>query len=257
MADEESGPMPWRTGGTTRSFWLRASLAVILMVAASAAAAVLLWPRKPWYSQRARAEVLRGIRVDGHLEDWPEGMPRYALTYRPGAEFRVAYDPDDNLLYVAVEVADADLVVGHDWHTTDACEVNVWGGGGPHPSNPLQYALVPGPGEYIAGLGNPTLNAGGKSSPANTTRTRAAFRYDGKIITYEWAVEVYDRFLDRPAQLTAGKKIGFDVVVVDKQSDGYHGWTPWGSPGVHKFERPENLGELELTSERVRVPRGE
>jgi hypothetical protein len=256
VAGKENRTMPGKPGGVLRPLWAKALLALLLAVAAAAMTVMLLWPREPRYLEEARADVLKGITVDGKLDDWPEGMKSYAFKYRPGAEFRVAYDPDDNLLYVAVRVTDEDLVVGHNWRTTDACEVNVWGGGGPRPSSPMQFALVPGPGEYIAGLGNPTLNAGGKHLPANTTRTRAAFQYDGKVITYEWAVEVYDHHFDRPTRLSAGKQIGFDVVVVDRQSDGNRSWTPWGHHGVHKFERPGNLRKLELMSGQVQVSRG-
>ena len=164
---------------------------------------------------------------------------------------RVAYDPERNVLLVALEVPDHDLMVGHDWHNTDACEVYTWGGGGSHPSKPMQYALIPGNGEYVAGYGNPLVCAGGKATHATGTRTQAAYKYDGKTITYEWAVEVYDRFSDEPTQLTPNQEIGFDVVIVDKDSNGHHNWIPWGSPGVHKFERPKNLGRLKLLADTV------
>ena len=48
MADKENRPMPWEAGGTKRVFRVRALLAVILTVTASALVAVRLWPRKPW-----------------------------------------------------------------------------------------------------------------------------------------------------------------------------------------------------------------
>ena len=59
------------------------------------------------------------IQVDGDLSEWPTHLPRYAirshlLLAQPvdaedfSAEFRIAYDEAQAVLYVAIEVQDAD-----------------------------------------------------------------------------------------------------------------------------------------------------
>ncbi|MFT5373379.1 MAG: hypothetical protein ACI906_000194, partial [Candidatus Latescibacterota bacterium] len=111
-------------------------------------------------AQTARAEVLRTIQIDGDLSDWPDGMVRYPLrtkviTHNTGLEhadldasddlspqFRVGYDPDENLIYVAIEVRDDQVVVGTNYDNTDATEVYVNG----NDDWPMQYAVVPGGG---------------------------------------------------------------------------------------------------------------
>ena len=92
----------------------------------------------------AYAIPLTGIRIDGKLDDWPEGMiwysilshgQRYGPTDIDNADlttsadltpsFMAGFSLEENLIYVAVRVRDDSLVVGPDpWHT-DACEVYV------------------------------------------------------------------------------------------------------------------------------------
>jgi hypothetical protein len=48
------------------------------------------------------------------------------------------------------------------------------------------------------------------------TATRMAFRREGDITTYEWAIQVFDRYPDEPTRLEPGKRIGFDVAVADE-----------------------------------------
>ena len=113
------------------------------------------------------ATVLRDVVVDGSLDEWPDHLEQYPIRNHSGVygstdiddkdlsesddlspSFRVGYDPDENLLYVGVEVRDNDLVVSNDSRETDACEVYVYGGrdGDRGFSNPLQYVMVPGGG---------------------------------------------------------------------------------------------------------------
>ena len=59
---------------------------------------------------------------------------------------------------------------------------------------------------------------------AKNTRTRMAFTRNGGVTTYEWAIQVFDRYPDKPTGLAPGKRIGFDVAVADKD-------VPASSPG--------------------------
>ena len=36
------------------------------------------------------------------------------------------------------------------------------------------------------------------------------------VTTYEWAIKAYDRYPDEPTRLHSGKRLGFEVAVVDK-----------------------------------------
>ena len=87
--------------------------------------------------------------VDGDLGDWPKGIERHPvrkiltdgapdygvpegvdLTDNPdlSAAFSVGYDPEEQLLYLAVTVLDDKVVVGHKSHLdTDAVEVYIDG----------------------------------------------------------------------------------------------------------------------------------
>ena len=42
------------------------------------------------------------------------------------------------------------------------------------------------------------------------------FQREDDVTTYEWAVKVYDSFPNDPTRLEAGKKLGFEVAVLDK-----------------------------------------
>jgi hypothetical protein len=199
------------------------------------------------------APVLQWIQIDGDLADWPAAMPRHAISKRLAigqlgtgglddadtatspdlsASFMVGYDPKKQVLYLAVIVRDDELVVGNTSHLdTDAVEVYVDGlrteRSIPLPGIPnwwdsielsevpvQQYVAIPGPGKVYGTRyeTNPVLMAGDLSM----TRTRMAYRRKRDVTTYEWAIQVFDRYPDRPTRLEPGKRIGFDVAVADK-----------------------------------------
>src|SRR5262249_59580968 len=61
------------------------------------------------------------------------------------------------------------------------------------------------------------------------TRTRMNYRREGDVTTYEWAIQAYDRYPDRPSRLVPGKRVGLDVAVVDKDTgDRPPAWMYWG-----------------------------
>ncbi len=209
-------------------------------------------------AQTARAEVLRTIQIDGDLSDWPAGMVRYPLRTKVIAQntglehgdlgesadlspsFRVGYDPDENLIYVAVEVRDDQLVIGNNYDNTDAMEVYVNG----NDEWPMQYAVVPGGGgSYNFGGPNPHLYQG----DIHETRTRVAYGRRGDVTVYEWALEAFDEYPDRPMELTPGRKLLFDVVAIDRDpgEEGY-GFVAWGPNNSQKYGGANRVGRLEL-----------
>ncbi len=209
-------------------------------------------------AQTARAVVLRNIQIDGDLSDWPDDLVRYPMRTKVhvrntglenadlnesadlSPQFRVGYNPDENLIYVAVEVRDDQVVLGNNYDVTDAVEVYV----DRNEDEPMQYAVVPGPGgSYNRGGPNPYLYRG----DIYQTRTQVAHRRHGDVTVYEWALEAFDDYPDRPMQLTPGRKLLFDVVAIDRDpgEDGY-GFVAWGPNHPNKYDGANRVGRLEL-----------
>ena len=206
-------------------------------------------------------------------------MPRYPIrnwlsassNYRPGPDgdeedpggyFMAGYDREAGLIYLAVVVRDRSLVFdAKDPWSTDAVEIYLdgdptdstsrspagpWGWPTEAAKMPvLQYVAVPGPvAAFGDRWGNPALMYG----KIGDTTTKMKYRHSGDVTTYEWAVQAFDHYPDRPTQLRPGKRIGLDIAVVDKDSGrGKPAWICWGPPWREfKGIDPENLGELIL-----------
>ncbi len=187
----------------------------------------------------------------------------------------VGYDKAASVIYLAIVVRDQDLVIhvpgrpltnGDDFDNfaTDAVEVYVDGTFSrrkiPVPSGSfrlvldaatmpvLQYVGVPGNAPAYANPWgeNPTL----MYSKTREGRTRMKFRRDKDITTYEWGIQPYDRFPDQPTRLVPGKRIGLEVVVVDKDAKtdppAFVGWGPLSPNYSYKGCDAGSLGELIL-----------
>jgi hypothetical protein len=241
------------------------------------------------------APALSGITIDGDLKDWPAAIPRYPvrkqlisgdlgsggledadLSTSPdlSVAFSVGYNPKEQVIYLAVIVRDDKLVVGNTSHLdTDAVEVYVDGlhtdRSIPIPPAPWnenidladvpvqQYIAIPGKGK-IYGTNydtNPVLMAG----DLKKTKTKMAFRREGDVTTYEWAIQVFDQYPDQPTKLEPGKRIGFDLAICDRDvpastpagmdepDDEKLAWVYWGPKwnGIKVFNAG-HLGELIL-----------
>lgn len=171
----------------------------------------------------------------------------------------VGYDGRKSLLYLAVQVRDDFLVVGGSDHlSNDACEVYVDGAnsragvsflrmftGSAADLPVLQFVGLPGEGSYGSdNRGNPSLFRG----DIGKTRTQMAYTRSGDTTIYEWAIQPFDHFSDQPTELVPGGVVGFDVVVVDKDSKKENpAWICWGSPAGGKYLDAGQLGEVVLT----------
>jgi hypothetical protein len=246
-------------------------------------------------SYRIEAPALEGIAIDGDLKDWPVTVPRYPvrniLIFPPdhgynglkdadlstspdlSVAFSVGYSPAEQVLYLAVIVRDDKLVIGHETNVDgDAVEVCIDGRNSkrdlPFPSstdNPWwekwdlstlpvhQYIAIPGEGRIFGTKydTNPILMAG----DLNRTKTQMAFRRQGDIITYEWAVQPFDKYPDEPTRLEPGKAIGFDLAIVDRDvprkisepEEDHAAWVYWGPQwNGMKACRSSTLGEIVL-----------
>jgi hypothetical protein len=246
-------------------------------------------PPSPRRSPFAIARPLSGITIDGRLDDWPRDLDRYPIDHQlmghpaydskprgedpdPQAYFLVGYDRRVELIYLAAVVRDADLVIApRDLSAkpaqlaTDAVEVYIDGTFGEgkieEPNGDwrraldaatmpvLQYVGVPGevPAYGDRWRANPSLVYGRTREP----RTNMKSRRHGPFTTYEWAIQAYDRFPDRPTRLVPGKRLGLDVVVVDKDSKKVPpAWMYWG-PRFRGFKGCDagSLGELILADD--------
>ena len=201
----------------------------------------------------AFAPPLSGITIDGQLDDWPVAIARHSidkLLAQDGvdtgglagtnlstsadlsAAFSIGYDPREQLLYLGVIVRDDKIVIGHESPTdTDSLEIYVDGlKTDRRQTEPItheefnklelanvpvqQYIAIPGKGMIygVKQASNPILIAGSLKN----TKTRMAYTQKGDVTTYEWAIQVFDRYPDKPTRLEPGKRIGFDVAVVDR-----------------------------------------
>ncbi len=209
---------------------------------------------------RATALIIDPPTIDGDLSDWPD-LVRHSVGGSAPASFRVAYSPETDRVYLAIEVEDDDLVVGGRWNVTDAADIYTWGGDptqgcrSNRQSNPIQWAVVPGAGEYNPGCGNPCayhLSSGPVAAVGKGAD--AAWRRTGNMIIYEASVPVYDEFRGDPVALKPGGTIGFDLLIVDHDHDHAYKWEAWGNPEGSKFQSPSRVVPLTLSPERATSP---
>ena len=125
-----------------RGYGARVGLAVLIAWSAERATAQQNVDTATWSGRTALAIPLTGIRIDGRLDEWPK-MPVYPIRHNSGAygetdlqgvdldtsadfspAFRVGYDLDEQLIYLAVEVHDDHVRVDKgDVKGTDAVEL--------------------------------------------------------------------------------------------------------------------------------------
>jgi RNA polymerase sigma factor (sigma-70 family) len=235
----------------------------------------------PTRSASAIARPISGITIDGRLDDWPKDLKSYPIQHQiigvngydseprnlildPDASFKVGYDRQAGWIYLAVVVRDKENVVAPTSHNgpdsiifkSDAVEVYVDGKfsrSKPKDSSldaskmpVLQYVGVPGevPAYGDKWGANPSL----LYTRTRERRMRMKYQREGDITTYEWAIPAYDQYPDQPTELVPGKRIGFDLAVVDKDSPkAPPAWMYWG-PKYTGFKGwyAANLGELIL-----------
>lgn len=211
----------------------------------------------------AFAAPAQGIVVDGDLSDWPEDTSVYPLSLVElgtapaddtdfSGQFRVAWDPAQSALFVAVKIIDDDMHLVGDPVTTwpglrQALAGLGWRARGEvdPPDLPDGCAIIIDAGDAGAarrlsldGAGIAGDLTASTEAVENPDKVRSAQRIVDGQRHYEWRIELQ--------QATAGTKIGFDVTAVDRDGDGSLSWVTWG-PGVAKvWNRGDNRGDLVL-----------
>ncbi len=182
-----------------------------------------------------------GITIDGNLADWPKGLRDYPIARiedgdKPGGEadlkahFRIAYNPGEGALYVAVEVRDDSIILDGSgepvWNAQDGCELFLDANHAAGGSHIVQFSRYGNHDRFV-----------GPQEESPKSKTVAVARSDDRIV-YEWRV-------DLGGECRGDRAIGFDLSVADKDKDGSFSWAAWGS-GTRKASVPGRCGEILL-----------
>ena len=212
------------------------------------------------------APILEGIVIDGYFSDWPAQIEEHPsliqtnaygptdllnadLTTSPdlSPSFKIGYSVEEQLLYLAITVRDDRHILdapGGFYENKDQVEVYVDGdhSGGIMNRSIFEKSLAQHfqfyglAGERAVWQGShPTYDLSGGNIAL--TQTRMAYDRSGDITTYEWALQVFDRYPDTPAQLLPGKTLGFDTAIIDQDGNGdgvaWVSWTPKGGKNIN------------------------
>ncbi|NKB72720.1 MAG: redoxin domain-containing protein [Candidatus Latescibacteria bacterium] len=226
------------------------------------------------------APILKGIVIDGDLSDWPQGMEEHVVinhgqAYGPTdidhanlrlsadlePRFKIGYNPDDQLLYLAVMVRDdshqtveidnpilrdqVEIYLDGDHNGGHFPPLNLsvpWKDEDPNLPQSIQYLGMAAQGSHHKGKRNYRLMKG----DIDGTHSKMAYSRRGDRTTYEWALQVFDHYPTHPTRLEAGTSIGFDLVVADNDGSGDIAWVSWARFANYKLWNPEHLGDLVL-----------
>ncbi len=249
-----------------------------IIIAVSLCCTQALWAHHGAYT--AYAVPLADITIDGNLEEWPDGLPQYPILTNGrvygatdidhadlrvsddlSAAFRIGYDPKNDVLYLAIRVKDdAAIADGSNPWTNDAFEIYVEGRhSGRKIANAkasasklpaLQYIGVPGKGSYGLQHKNPYLNGG------DIEKTQSQFAWSRKdgVTSCEWVIEAFDYYPNVATKLEPGMRLGFEVVIVDKDSRRDRpAWICWSKMGALKFADAGLLGDVVLLKEKTEL----
>ena len=188
----------------------------------------------------AIAYPVNGIVIDGDLQDWPEGMTRYAIgghfvnhpLYSPQdykAWFQIGYGAGENTLYIAVQVQDDFLARQYQGfpNSQDGCEIFYEAAHNPGNVQSTQYWLW---GETA-----------GNSRVGSISAVEVQVKWGGQGYSYEWRVPLATPSIG----LEAGQVLGFDIALWDKDADESAAYMMWGD-GFDKPDRSDFLGDLLL-----------
>ncbi len=193
---------------------------------------------------------ISNIKIDGQLADWPADIETYAMQnihYGDGidgpedgqASWRGGYDASSGHLYIAVTMADDDYVKTPDdshFTTHDFQVLYLDPTHSPEGSGVIAYELDEHHRKIVEQEG---LSFYPQLKDASFEQVEIAINRVGNVVTYEWKIQV-------TGPLKAGRMIGFDYGVFDKDTDQDHVMITWGSTGGEKFMNSNLIGDILL-----------
>ncbi len=195
----------------------------------------------------AYAYPIGKITVDGDFSDWPKDAMKFMIRKnlsdtKPKDDsdfsgfFQLGYRLDNRSLYIAFTITDDDFIEDTSqnvrWNTQDGLELSI-----------DARHLLSGSGVasfmYSKKLRN-TNNAFYDPFAKNATWDimEVAIATRGNTRFYEWRIILGN-------EMAAGKSVGFDFHVFDKDADGSFSYSAWGK-GSFKFMNPNSLGDIIL-----------
>ena len=185
---------------------------------------------------------VEGIVIDGDFSDWPDDAMWNELQPRWGvspenvqdmqARFAVAYNVEENALYVAVKVQDDSPVLEGEnlpWYNVDGCDLYV------DPEHTEEDVPV---GTFLAW--DTQSNTYGNARPEDF---RVAVQHDAGVHRYEWRVDI-DGHSQGKVHLQPGQVLGVGVSPRDIDADDSYTQLVWGL--VKGGWVSEDLGDVVL-----------
>lgn len=195
----------------------------------------------------AKAYPATGITIDGDLSDWPLTAITYPIDRAvygvPGernAEFRVAYNLEEQSIYVAVELQDPVTIIADEealWYFNDAHLLYV----------DFDHSRKGSAPKLFSGQGPNANTVKETSSWSPHVRDYGldgvdySFSRQGDRVVYEWKIR-------SPEPLSAGTSLGLDHIIShidDESTSGPDAISMWGRYSG-KTQRSARLGDLLL-----------
>ncbi|MBT1710328.1 serine hydrolase [Fulvivirgaceae bacterium PWU5] len=191
---------------------------------------------------------LKNIQVDGDLSDWI-GVKRHILALAQSdvkpqnAEdfsgyFMIGYNLGEKTLYVAIEITDSDYVVDTTrqvgWNTQDGVQVCL----------DVRH-LIEGSGVTAYSYSETRKYVDANKWDA-ATKQIVWDKADIKMVR-KGNKRMYEYKIYLGEALQPGRSMGFDMLVFDKDADGF-GWNAWGD-GEGKYQNSHALGDIVFMKE--------
>lgn len=194
---------------------------------------------------------ISNITIDGNLNDWPAEIHPNAMLhihYGKGIEgpedalafWRGGYDAQSGHLYIAVTMVDNDYVKTPDnshFSSHDFQVLYLDPAHSPEGAGVIAYEIDEHHRKIVKQEG---LHFYPQVKNASFEQVQLAIAKKNNLITYEWKIQV-------SGTLSAGRVIGFDYAVFDKDTDEEHVMVTWGPTQGNKFRNSNLIGDLVLS----------
>lgn len=192
---------------------------------------------------------LSNLTIDGNLDDWPADIQVHSMSfihYGGGidgpedaeASWRAGYDPVQGVLYFGVTMADDDYVKTPDNNHYSSHDFQVLYLDPTHSPDGAGVIAFELDEDHRKIVEQEQLSFYPQVRNANFDQVEMQIDRKGRVVTYEWKIQI-------SGDLEAGRVIGFDYAVFDKDTEQNHVMITWG-PGGMKFLNTNRIGDLVL-----------